>query len=73
MKRIKEIAMKTFQSIPQDQGNPEKWIDAFVLAYTRAILIEATDVIRSKAKDYNNETGIILKSTAIDVLDHFEL
>lgn len=73
MKRIKEIAEKTFKSLPSDNANPEKWIDAFVLAYTRAILFEATDVIREKAKEYNNETGIILKSTAIDVLDHFEL
>lgn len=73
MKRIKEIATKTFESIPQDPKNPEKWIDAFVIAYTRAILFEATDVIRERAKEYSNETGIILKSTAIDVLDHFEL
>jgi transcriptional regulator of met regulon len=73
MQRIKEIATKTFESIPQDQKNPEQWIDAFVLAYTKAILFEATDVIREKAKEYNNETGIILKATAIDVLDHFQL
>lgn len=25
MKRIKEIATKTFESIPQDPKNPEKW------------------------------------------------
>lgn len=74
MKLIKEIATKTFQSIPQDTINPEKWIDNFVVAYTRAILFEATDLIREKAKEESNpEISNALKVAAIDVLDHFEL
>lgn len=73
MLRIKKIATKTFESIPQDPKNPEKWIDEFVLAYTKAILFEATDVIREKAKEHDGEIGTVLKATAIDVLDHFEL
>lgn len=70
--RIKTIAKATWDSLPQEK-DVEKMIDKFVLAYTRAILFEATDVIREKAKEYSGETGIIMKSTAVDVLDHFGL
>jgi len=74
MNRIKEIATKTFNSIPQDPKNPEAWIDNFVLAYTRAILFEATDVVREKARETSDEsTSNALKAAAIDVLDHFGL
>ena len=70
--RIKAIAKTTWESLPQEK-DMERMIDGFVLAYTKAILFEATDVIREKAKDHSNETGVILKATAIDVLDHFGL
>jgi glutamyl-tRNA reductase len=74
MKKIKEIATKTFESLPQDQKNPEQWIDKFIIEYTRAILFEATDVIREKAKETTDEsTSNALKVVAIDVLDHFGL
>ena len=73
MERIKEIATKTFKSLPMDNSKPEEAIDAFVLAYTRAILFEATDVMREKAKEHSQEVGTVLKATAIDVLDHFGL
>jgi glutamyl-tRNA reductase len=74
MKKIKEIATKTFQSLPPDQKNPEQWIDNFVLAYTKAILFEATDLIREMAKETESpEVSNALKIAAIDVLDHFEL
>jgi hypothetical protein len=73
MNRIKEIATSTFKSLPMDNNKPEQWIDNFVLAYTKAILFEATDVIREKAKEHPNEVGTVLKATAIDVLDHFGL
>lgn len=73
MKRIKEIAEKTFKSLPIDNNKPAEAIDTFIIAYTRAILFEATDVIREKAKEHEGEIGTVLKATAIDVLDHFEL
>jgi len=73
MKRIKEIAEKTFKSLPIDNNKPAESIDRFIMAYTRAILFEATDVIREKAKEHEGEIGTVLKATAIDVLDHFEL
>jgi len=72
--RVKQIATKTFESLPVDQKNPEQWIDNFVLAYTRAILFEATDVIREKAQESTDENiSNALKVAAIDVLDHFGL
>lgn len=71
--RIKQIAEQTFKSLPMDNTKPDEWIDKFVLAYTKAILFEATDVIREKAKEHPQEVGTVLKATAIDVLDHFEL
>lgn len=70
--RIKTIAKATWESLPEEK-DMEKLIDSFVLAYTRALLFEATDVMREKAKEHSNETGTILKATAIDVLDHFGL
>jgi hypothetical protein len=74
MNRIKEIATKTFNSIPQDPKNPELWIDSFVIAYTRAILFEATDVVRESAKSESDpQISNALKVAAIDVLDHFGL
>lgn len=71
--RIKEIAEKTFKSLPVDNNKPAEAIDAFIIAYTKAILFEATDVIREKAKGHPQEVGTVLKATAIDVLDHFGL
>jgi len=73
MNRIKEIATKTFKELPLDGSKPEEAIDQFVMAYTRAILFEATDVIREKAKEHEGEISTALKATAIDVLDHFGL
>jgi len=68
---VKKIATETFNKLPMDKSKPEQWIDNFVLEYTKAILFEATDVIRTKAKDYDADTAIVLKATAIDVLDRF--
>jgi len=74
MNKIKQIATETFNKVPVDQSNPEKWIDTFVIEYTRAILFEATDLIREKAKETTDEsTSNALKVVAIDVLDHFGL
>lgn len=73
--RIKDIATETFATVNSSSSgkNAEQIIDAFVIAYTRAILFEATDVIREKAREHPQEVGMVLKATAIDVLDHFGL
>ena len=68
---VKQIAEKTFKSIPMDNNKPEEWIDSFVLAYTKAILFEATDVMRESAHGESPEVNKAMKVAVIDVLDHF--
>jgi hypothetical protein len=72
-KRISEIAHETLKKVPVDRDNFEKWIDAYLLEYSRTIIFECSDVVRESAKKYGDETQVILKSTAVDVLDHFGL
>lgn len=71
--RIKEIAQETFKSLPMDNAKPEQWIDNFVLELSRKLIFECSDVVRESAKNYGEETKVILKATAVDVLDHFGL
>lgn len=71
--RIKEIVQETFKSLPMDNAKPDQWIDKFVLEISRKIIFECSDVVRESAKNYGDETKVILKATAVDVLDHFGL
>ena len=71
--KIKQIATETFKKLPTNGASPEQWIDTFVIQYTRAILFEATEVIRSNAKDHDPDQAMLLKATAVDVLEHFGL
>lgn len=71
--KIKELAMKTLEKVPVDQANFEKWIDAYLLEYSRTLIFACSDVVRESAKKYGDEMQIVLKSTAVDVLDHFGL
>lgn len=70
-KIVKDIAVSTFNKLPVDVDNPEKWIDTFVAEYTKAILFETTDLIREKARSHDQEIATAIKAVAIDVLDHF--
>ena len=71
--RIKQIAQETFKKLPMDNKNPEKWLDQYLIEYSRTLIFECSDVIRENAKNYGDEMKIILKATAVDVLDHFGL
>ena len=71
--RIKEIAQSTLKKLPVDSKNLEKWLDDYLIEYSRALIFECSDVVRENAKNYGDEMKIILKSTAVDVLDHFGL
>ena len=71
--RLKEIATTTFHKVPMDKKDAEKWLDEFIIEYSRALIFECSDVVREAAKQYTDETKIVLKSTAVDVLDHFGL
>lgn len=73
--RIKEIALETLKKVPvpAERENFDKWIDSYLLEYSRTLIFECSDVIRESARKYGDETQVILKSTAVDVLDHFGL
>jgi hypothetical protein len=76
-KRIKQLAVKTFETIKNnpkvDPSNQEAWIDAYVLELTRNVVFACSDVIREKAKDASPEVANALKVAAIDMLDEFGL
>jgi hypothetical protein len=77
MKRIKQIALKTYESVKSnskiDPSNQEAWIDAYVLELARNVVFACSDVIREKAKDASPEVANALKVAAIDMLDEFGL
>jgi hypothetical protein len=77
MKRIKQIALKTYETVKGnskiDPSNQEAWIDAYVLELSRNIVFACSDVIREKAKDASPEVSNALKVAAIDMLDEFGL
>lgn len=71
--RIKEIATETLKKVPFNMNNFEKWMDAYLIEYSRAVIFECSDVVRERAKDWEGDKQMVLKSTAVDVLDHFGL
>lgn len=73
--RIKEITKQVHEKVSQSHSTqkPAEWLDAFILELSRTIIFECSDVVRNDAKNYSQETQIILKSTAVDILDHFGL
>lgn len=76
-KRIKQLAVKTYETIKHDPKidplKREAWIDAYVLELTRNVVFACSDVIREKAKDASPEVANALKVAAIDMLDEFGL
>jgi hypothetical protein len=71
--KIKEIATATLKKVPFDVNNFEKWMDAYLVEYSRTLVFECSDVVRDRAKEWEGDKGMILKSTAVDILDHFGL
>ena len=71
--KIKEIATDTLKKVPFNAGNFEKWMDDYLIEYSRALIFECSDVVRERSKDWEGEKQMVLKSTAVDILDHFGL
>ena len=71
--KIKEIATGTLKKVPFNMGNFEKWMDDYLIEYSRALVFECSDVVRAKARNLDGNEEMLLKSTAVDVLDHFGL
>jgi len=76
-KRIKELAVKTYETISNNPKiNPKKtdeWLDAYVLELTRNVVFACSDVIREQAKTAPLEISKALKVAAVDMLDEFGL
>jgi hypothetical protein len=54
--------------------NLESTIDAYVLAVISATVNECSDIIRTKARDQDNDTvAAMLKAASVDIQDHFEV
>ena len=71
--QIKRIATETYKQIPMGNKKPDAWLDEFIIEYSRKLIFECSDVVRENAKTQDEATKTILKSTAVDVLDHFGL
>ena len=71
--KIKEIATNTLKKVPLRINNFDAWLDDYLIEYSRAIIFACSDVVRESAKEQSEEKKVLLKSTAVDVLDHFGL
>jgi hypothetical protein len=69
--KIKEIATSTLNKVPFNAGNFEKWMDNYLIEYSRALIVECSDVVRERSKEWEGDKQMVLKSTAVDILDHF--
>lgn len=70
---IKRLAKQAYDKVPMGNKQPDQWLDEYIIEYSRALIFECSDVVRESAKNYSEETKVILKATAVDILDHFEI
>lgn len=75
---VRRIATQTLSKVTAgkkiDMTNLEATIDAYVLAVISATVTECSDIIRSKARDQDNDTvAAMLKAASVDIHEHFEL
>jgi Holliday junction resolvase len=73
--RIKELSTRVFEAVKQNSttANPEQMIDAFVLEYTKVVVIECSTVVRDSAKNQPEDVTRAMKVASIDVMEHFGL
>jgi hypothetical protein len=71
--KIKEIATATQTKVLFNMNNFEKWMDAYLIEYSRAVIFEFSDVVRERSKEWEGDKQMVPKSTAVDILDHFGL
>ena len=70
---IKRIARETYDRVPLGNKKPDAWLDEYIIEYSRRLIFECSDVVREVAKTQPEDVKIILKATAVDILDHFEV
>lgn len=75
--KIKQLAMKTYETVSAntklDPTKLDTWIDAYVLELSRNIVFACSDVVREQAKEASPEVAKALKVAAVDMLDEFGL
>jgi hypothetical protein len=71
--KIKDIAKETLKKVPLRTDKFDEWLDDYLIAYSRSIIFTCSDVVRDSAKDQEADKKLLLKSTAVDVLDYFGL
>jgi len=70
---IKRLAKEAYDRVPMGNKQPDAWLDEFIIEYSRKLIFECSDVVRESAKNQTDDVKIILKATAVDILDHFQL
>lgn len=71
--QIKQLAQETLKKVPFRANTPDEWLNEYLVEYSRALIFACSDVVRDTAKEHEGDKKILLKSTAVDVLDHFGL
>jgi len=77
-KNVRRIATQTLSKVTAgkkiDMTNLESTIDDYVLAVISATVNECSDIIRTKARDQENDTvAAMLKAASVDIREHFEV
>jgi hypothetical protein len=77
-KNVRRIATQTLSKVTAgkkiDMTNLEATIDAYVLAVISATVTECSDIIRTKARDQDDDrVAAMLKAASVDIQDHFEV
>jgi hypothetical protein len=77
-KNVRRIATQTLSKVTAgkqiDMTNLESTIDAYVLAVISATVNECSDIIRTKARDQDDDkVASMLKAASVDIQDHFEV
>ena len=70
---IKRLAKEAYDRVPMGDKRPEAWLDEYIIEYSRRLIFECSDVVREIAKEQPEDIKILLKATAVDILDHFEV
>jgi len=75
---VRRIATETYNKVTAgkkiDMTNLESTIDAYVLAVISATVTECSNIIKSKARDQDNDTvASMLKATSVDIQEYFEV
>ena len=70
---IKRLAKEAYEKVPMGNKQPDVWLDEFIIEYSRKVIFECSDVVRASAKNKPEDIKGILRASAVDILDHFDI